>query len=354
MPSKSTSPNCVGVIGAGSFGTTVAMLLAHNVDVLLYVHREGVSEGGQPIRTAAGHPLAANITLTYCLEEIAERCPVIFPVVPSGAFRIMLKKLAPHLRSNHMLIHGTKGLDVRWPQPTDSDSLPKLTREDVKTMSELIREESIIHQVGCLSGPNLARELAQGQPAGTVVASVSETVLAQGQQLLRNDRFQVYSSTDLLGVELCGVLKNVIAIGTGCLSGLGYGRNAQSLLISRGLVEMIHLGQAMGARVQPFLGLAGLGDLVTTCTNRLSRNYTLGYRLAQGVAPYQLVQNTKETAEGIHTVKAARSLIDHYQIRSPIIEIVYRMLFENLAVPEAIQYLMKHPVRSVDVDFLNE
>ena len=351
MPSKSTSPNYVGVIGAGSFGTTVATLLAHNVDVLLYVHREATTEGVQPIRTAAGYPLAANITPVYHLEEIAERCTVIFPVVPSKAFRIMLKRLAPFLKPCHMLIHGTKGLDVRWPQHIALDTLPTLTREDVKTMSELIQEESVVHQVGCLSGPNLARELAQGQPAGTVVASASEIVIAQGQQLLRNDRFQVYSSTDLLGVELCGVLKNIVAIGAGCLSGLGCGRNAQSLLISRGLVEMIHLGQAMGASVRPFIGLAGLGDLVTTCTNRLSRNYTFGYRLAHGVAPEQLVQNTKETAEGIHTVKAVRSLIDYYQIRAPITEVIYRVLFEGLAVQEVVQCLMKHPLSSVDIDF---
>lgn len=232
-----------------------------------------------------------------------------------------------------------------------SVGLPTLTRAHVKTMSEVIQEESIVHQIGCLAGPNLSWELDQGQPAATVVASPLEIVIAQGRQLLRSDYFQVYSSTDLLGVELCGVLKNIMAVGAGCLSGLGYGENAKSLLVSRGIVEMVHIGRAMGASVQPFIGLAGLGDLVATCTSSLSRNYTLGYRLAQGTTARQLMQST-ETAEGIHTVKTIRSLLNYYQMRAPITEAIYRVLFEDLAVPEAIHYLMKYPLHEVDVDFL--
>ena len=351
MPSKSTSPNYVGVIGAGNFGTTVANLLAHNTNVLLYVHRRDTAEDLRPIRTTVGYPLASNVIPTHHLEEVAERCTVLFPIVPSEVFRTMLKQLKPWLKPHHVLIHGTKGLDVRWPQKVHSGVLPTLTRADVKTMSELVQEESIVGPVGCLAGPNLSREIIQGQPAGTVVASASEAVIARGKQLLRNEHFQVYSSRDLLGVELCGVLKNVIAIAAGCLSGLNYGGNAKGLLISRGLVEMIHLGQAMGASVRPFMGLAGLGDLVATCTSSLSRNYTIGYRLAQGIAPCQLIKNNIETAEGINTIKIVRSLIEHYQMRAPITEMMYRVLFEDLAVQEALQWFMKHPLSTVDVDF---
>ena len=351
MTSKGTSHKWVGVIGAGSFGTAVANLLAHNADVLLYVRQPATAQAIQQTRTAAGYSLAPNITPAYDLPEVAERCTVLFPVVPSEGFRRMMQQLAPWLKPHHILIHGTKGLDVRWPQGTALGTLVPLTREDVKTMSEVIQAESAVHQVGCLAGPNLARELAQGQPAATVVASPLAAVRAQGQQLLRSDRFQVYSSTDLLGVELCGVFKNIMAIGAGCLSGLGYGENAKGLLISRGLVEMVYLGQAMGASVRPFLGLAGVGDLVATCTSSLSRNYTVGYRLAQGTPPSQLMQSTAETAEGINTVKTIRSLIDYYQMRAPITEAMYRVLFEGLAVQEAIQYLMKYPL-NVDVDFL--
>lgn len=352
MTSKSTSHNYVGVIGAGTFGTTVANLLANNADVLLYVHRPKNNRAEQPIRTASGGVLAPNIIPIYCLEELTERCAVIFPVVPSGAFRGMLKQLAPWLKPHHILIHGTKGLDVRWPQNMPPGCLPTLVREDVKTMSELIREESVVDQVGCLAGPNLAQELAQGQLAATVVASPLEAVIVQGKQLLRNPHFQVYGSTDLIGVELCGVLKNIIAIGAGCLSGLGYGDNARSFLISRGLVEMIYLGKAMGASVRPFVGLAGLGDLAATCTSKLSRNYSLGYRLAQGASPRQLLQSTQETSEGINTVKVIRSLINHYQMRAPITEMIYRVLFEDLAVQKAIQYLMRYSLDSSDVDFI--
>ena len=350
MRSKNTSHNYVGVIGAGSFGTTVANLLAHNADVLLYVHRQDDAKGSQTPRTTFSYPLASNITLTYHLEEVAERCTVIFPIVPSEAFRVMMKQLAPWLKPHHMLIHGTKGLDVCWPQEVKG-CLPKLTREDVCTMSEVIQEESVVHQIGCLAGPNLARELAQGQPAATVVASSSESVIARGQQLLRSAHFQVYSSQDLLGVELCGVLKNIIAIGAGCLSGLGYGENTKSLWVSRGMVEMIHIGQAMGASVRPFVGLAGIGDLMATCASSLSRNHTFGYRLAKGATRQQLMQKG-ETTEGIHTVKIIHSLANHYQMRAPITEMMYRVLFEDLAVPEAIQYFMTHPLGHVDVDFL--
>ncbi len=350
MTSKSTSHEHVGVIGAGNFGTTVANLLARNTDVLLYVHRQEATEDIQPTCAPGGYPLAPNITTTYHLAEVAERCTVLFPIVPSEVFRTMMKQLAPWLKSYHMLIHGTKGLDVRWPQHIGS-GVPTLTREDVKTMSELIQEESVVHQVGCLAGPNLSLELAQGQPAATVVASPLEVVIAQGQRLLHNDHFQVYSSKDLLGVELCGVLKNIIAIGAGCLSGLGYGGNTKSLLISRGIVEMVYIGRAMGAGVQPFLGLAGVGDLVATCTSSLSRNHTLGYQLARGATLHQLMQR-QETTEGINTVKAIHSLIKHYQMRAPITELLYRVLFEGLAVQEAIQYFMKYPLNNVDVDFL--
>lgn len=351
MISTNTSPECVGVIGAGSFGTTVANLLARNADVHLYVRNPATAQTIQQTRTAAGYALAPNITLTCNLAEVADRCTVIFPVVPAAGFRSMMQQLAPRLKPRHMLIHGTKGLDVRRPQDTTTNSLVPLTRAAVKTMSEVIQEESMVHQVGCLAGPNLSRELALGQPAATVVASPVEGVITRGQQLLRSDHFQVYSSTDLLGVELCGVLKNIMAIGAGCLSGLGYGENAKGLLISRGMVEMVYLGRAMGASIRPFLGLAGVGDLVATCASSLSRNYTVGYRLAQGTPPGELMQNTEETAEGINTVRTMRSLIDHYQMRAPITEAMYRVLFEGLAVQDAIQYLMKYPL-DVDVDFL--
>jgi glycerol-3-phosphate dehydrogenase (NAD(P)+) len=218
-------------------------------------------------------------------------------------------------------------------------------------MSELIKAETGLSQVGCIAGPNLAAELAEGQLAAVVVASTLPEVVERGKRLLQSDTFQVYTNTDIIGVELCGALKNIIAIGAGCLSGLGYGENAKAFLISRGLAEMIYIGKAMGATVQPFLGLAGIGDLIATCSSKLSRNYTVGCRLAKGETLAQISQNSPLTAEGIYTVQIVRSLMHHYKMRAPITEMVYKILFEGLLVQEAITYLIKYPLK-VDVDFI--
>ena len=351
MALKNTLNKPVGVIGAGGFGTAVANLLAYNTDVLLYTRSQAVAKHIQQTRVAAEQAIAPNITPIADLSALTKHCTVIFPVVPSQNFRALLDQLAPLLGPHHILIHGTKGLDVRWPVSTGSEKVAPLAREQIKTISELIQAKTKVKLVGCLAGPNLASELAQGQPAAAVVASLSGQVLEQGQKLLRSDRFQVYTNQDIIGVELCGALKNIIAIGAGCLAGLGYGENAKALLISRGLVEMIHLGKAMGASVQPFLGLAGIGDLVATCASKLSRNFRVGYHLAQGETLEQILASAQETVEGIHTVKVVASLIAHYQMRAPISEMMYRILFEQLPVQEAIQYLMKYPL-SMDVDFL--
>ena len=348
MVSKNISTNPVGVIGAGSFGTTVANLLANNREVLLYARRKEAVEVMVKNRFAVGQKLADNVTPTHYLEEVAECCEIIFPIVPSEVFRAMMQQLAPLLRPYHILIHGTKGFDV---YQATKGALGNLAREDVKTMSEVIREESVVVKIGCLSGPNLVKELVEAQPAATVVSSQFEEVVMHGRALLKNDRFQVYSSTDLIGVELCGALKNIIAIGAGCLSGLGYGENAKALLISRGIIEMIYIGQAMGASIKPFVGLAGIGDLVATCSSSASRNHAVGYQLAQGKTLEQSISNIGEVVEGINTIKIIKGLIEYYQMRAPITEMMYRVLFEGLSVQEAVHYLMKYPM-NVDVDFL--
>ena len=354
MSSKNTSNNLVGVIGAGGFGTAIANLLAHHADVLLYVRKKEVADLIDRTRVSAGQILAPNVIPTTSLEDVTKYCKVIFPIIPSQGFRQLLQQLSPLLCQDHILIHGIKGLDVRWSHNSDNDhleTLPELTRDQVKTMSELITAETKVTQVGCIAGPNLATELAQGQLAAVVVASTSKIVMKTGQKLLRNDNFQVYTNNDILGVELCGALKNIIAIGAGCLSGLGYGENAKAFLISRGLVEMVHIGKAMGASVQPFLGLAGIGDLVATCSTKVSRNYTVGYRLAQGETLSQILNTTHLTAEGVYTVKVIRSLIPYYKMRAPITEMMYRILFEGLSVQGAINYLMRYPF-NIDVDFI--
>lgn len=354
MTSKSSSDvRPIGVIGAGNFGSAVANLLARNSNVLLYARDKKVIERINEHGENRGHKMYKNIVPTDDLIRVAKECEIIFPIVPSAHFRAMMRVLSPHLHPYHVLIHGTKGFDITLPKSQTIESITKLDRSQVKTMSEVIKEESVVVRVGCLAGPNLARELADNQPAATVIASHFDEVITMGKKLLRNDTFQVYGNPDLVGVELAGVLKNVIAIASGALSGMGYGENAKGLLISRGVIEMIYLGRALGGNTEAFLGLAGIGDLVTTCNSSLSRNFQVGYKLAQGVTLREILSGTDEIAEGVNTVHIAKKCADYYKVRAPITSMLYKVLFEDMTVAEALQYLMKYPL-DVDIDFLND
>jgi len=339
----------VGIIGAGSFGTAVANILAEQVSVLLYARTAAKVKSLKETRKNGNQNLHENITVTGSLKQIAESCEVIFPIVPSQNFRSMMKKASPYLRPYHILIHGTKGLDLNGDN-TISKKNP-LTRDHVRTMSEVILEESNVVRVGCLAGPNLATEMAECQPAASVVASHFDEVIKTGQQLLKNDRFLIYGSKDLIGIELCGILKNIIAIGAGAISGLGLGDNARSMLISRGLVEMIHVGKVLGGDPKAFIGLAGVGDLIATCSSKLSRNFTVGYRLAQGETLKQIMKSMEEVAEGVNTINIVKVLAENYKIRAPITETLHKILHGKMTVEEANVYLMKFPFQA-DIDFL--
>src|SRR5688572_1523750 len=325
MTSKSLSEKDkpIGVIGAGNFGSVIANLLARQRNVLLYARNEAVVKHILSNRENRGYKMHEQITPTNNLSAIAEQCDIIFPIVPSAHFRSMMKELSPYLHPYHLLIHGTKGFDVILPDGQTIETIAKLDRSMVKTMSEVIVEESVVARVGCLAGPNLARELAEGHPAATVIASHFNEVINVGKRLLRNNHFQVYGNNDLVGVELAGVLKNIIAIASGALSGLGHGENAKGLLISRGMVEMVYLGRALGGNTKAFLGIAGVGDLVTTCNSSLSRNFTEGYRLAHGESLKDIVDNMDEVAEGINTIRVAKKCADHYKVRAPITATLY-------------------------------
>jgi glycerol-3-phosphate dehydrogenase (NAD(P)+) len=218
-------------------------------------------------------------------------------------------------------------------------------------MSEVIQEETAVIRIGCLAGPNLSKEMAQGQPGATVVASPFKEVIQIGKRLLRTDRFQVYENNDIVGVELAGVIKNIIAIASGALSGLGYGENAKGLLVSRGAVEMVYLGRALGGNTKAFLGVAGIGDLVTTCNSPMSRNFTVGYRLAKGEKLEDILEDMEEVAEGVNTIRIAKKCADYYKVRALITDTLYKVLFEGMTVQEAVQYLMRYPLNA-DIDFL--
>ena len=350
MTSKN-SYELVGVVGAGSFGKAVAYLLSKNNPVIIYARSKEVVDAINS--TGIGQNTLHEIRASNDLEHLANSCRVIFPVVPSGNFRAMMKDLAKYLHPYHIIIHATKGLDVSKNGNTNLalSELRDLTKSDIQTMSEVILEESASVRVGCLAGPNLAGEIMEDQPAATVIASNFDEVIEIGQNLLRSDRFQVYGNKDLLGIELAGVLKNIIAIASGSLSGLGYGENARSLLISRGMVEMIYLGRSLGGNTSAFIGLAGIGDLIATCTSPLSRNFSVGYQLAKGKSIDEVIESMDEVAEGVRTVQIVKSLIDQTPGRAPITEVVYKVLFEGLTVRNAVDLLMRAPL-NVDINFM--
>jgi len=342
----------VGVIGAGSFGTAVANLLACNADVLLYSRKPDLVDAinSTHINPDLSVKLSEKVCATNDLQEIAERCILLFPIVPSNNFRRMMKNLSPHLRPYHLLIHGTKGFDLKG--LSEEELLRgKIMKSNVCTMSEIIRQESVVVRIGCLTGPNLAVEIFEGQPTATVIASKFNEVINDGKKMLSSKQFQVFGTHEIIGAELAGALKNIIAIGSGILRGLGLGKNIQSLLITRGLMEMINFGKAMGESPKPFLGTAGIGDLVCTATSEKSRNYTFGMRLGRGEPVDIIKAKMPELAEGVRTLKIAKHLADHLGLHVPITQMLYRIVHEGFDISQAIESLMRYPYY-VDVDFL--
>ncbi|SDC58329.1 glycerol-3-phosphate dehydrogenase (NAD(P)+) [Algoriphagus faecimaris] len=348
---KSSKEKTIGVVGIGSFGAAIANMLAEKNKVMVYARKAEVVEEINSAHQAQGRPLNPAIRATQDPEEVCEACEVLFFMVPSSGFQDVARNFAPFLHPYHLVIHGTKGLCLNLPQGQTLDTVKKLRRSQLLTMSEVIQQETVAVRVGCLAGPNLSKELSQGQPAATVIASKFNEVILEGQRLLRSDRFQVYGNSDIIGVELSGVLKNIIAIAAGALAGLGLGENAKGLLISRGMVEMVHLSNALGGSVKSVIGLAGIGDLVATCNSENSRNFTVGYRLAKGETLEQIQADMEEVAEGINTVKIIKAFLETADLRAPITENLYRVLFEDLEIEEALQFLMKYPF-NVDVNFV--
>ncbi|MEZ4883654.1 MAG: NAD(P)H-dependent glycerol-3-phosphate dehydrogenase [Chitinophagales bacterium] len=339
-----------GVIGSGNFGTAMANVMALNGKVLIYVRRQEVYDNILHKRFNRGQTMHANVQPTMSLEEVANKCKLIVPLVPSSNFREMIQKAAPFLTPEHILVHGTKGLDIQLPtNPTTEKAIP-LRREYIHTMCDIIQQESVVIRVGCLSGPNLSKEIANNEPTATVVASRFDEVIEQGKQALKGSMFRVYGSHDVLGIELAGVLKNIMAIGAGMLRGLNFGENSKAMLISRGLGEMIKLGKALGADTSAFLGVAGVGDLVATCSSQLSRNHTVGYRLAKGENLDTIVEDMNQVVEGIKTVKIAKGISMFYHLELPIVEGLYRVLYEGDSISNCMNYLMSHGFDK-DVDF---
>lgn len=331
----------VGVIGGGSWGTTVSNIIGdNNYKALLWLRsKESVEEINTKHENKKYLPefkLSENIIATESLEEIAKKCRVIFFIVPSKGFRDVAYQLGNYVNGEHIIIHGTKGLE----------------QATFKSMSVILKEETNCKRIGVLSGPNLAKEIMKKQPSGAVIASAYDEVLKEGRKVLDSSYFTVYGSKDVIGAELGGIFKNIIAIASGISEGLGLGDNTKSMLITRGNIEMTKLGLSIGAKVNTFNGLSGIGDLIATCMSPLSRNYQVGYRLAKGETLEQIMSSSVYVAEGIQTTKTINDYAVQKGISMPIVGGVYKILFEKQDIQKVIGELMS--IKSeTEMDFLN-
>ncbi|MDB5987882.1 MAG: glycerol-3-phosphate dehydrogenase [Nevskia sp.] len=296
----------VTVLGGGSWGTTVASLVSANAATTLWIRNE---EAAEQVNREHRNPrylgelaLHAGLRATASLQEALSDCDVLVLGVPSHAMREILRDCAPILRPWVPVISLAKGLE----------------QGSHRRMTQIINEELPGHPAGVLAGPNIAREVLQGMAAAAVIAMTDEQVGRALQPLFGSRVFRVYLNTDVIGCELGGPLKNVIAISAGMGDGLGVGHNTRSLVITRGLAEITRLGVALGGRAESFAGLTGLGDLLTTCMSPLSRNRQVGERLAHGESIPQIVTSMHMVAEGIKTSTVVMELAEKYQLKLPI------------------------------------
>ena len=339
----------VGVIGSGSFGTAIAMLLAHNTEVLLYSRNRDTVEQINQTKRHMGYPISDQITAIHDLETLTRDCQLIFPVVPSANFRSMMKELSPYLGPEHFLIHCTKGFDSSIAY--EDNPQWKIRSKDIHTMSEVILQESVVLRVGCLAGPNLAKEIMDGQPTASVIFSEYDEVISLGKKVLSSQRFAVFGSHETLGAEIAGALKNVIAIGSGILHGMGFGKNIQAVLINRGMVDMINLGMRLGTSAAPFLGTAGMGDLICTASSEKSRNFRFGQLIGKGASVEEAQSTFPELVEGYRTAWIVEGLSRDLGISLPIFQTIYRTLYKSFSIEDALEFLMRYP-NYRDVDFL--
>lgn len=319
----------VGIIGSGSWGTAIAQLSADAGHKVLLWTRS--AENADSLNSShinkkywPDHRLSENISSTSNLEEVASFAKLIIVVAPSHGFRGVVSTLGAHLAGDHILIHATKGIEL----------------DTLKRMSEVLREETPAKRIGVLSGPNLSAEIMNGMPAATVVASKFPEVVERAQAALTSQRFRVYGSKDMTGVEIAGALKNIVAICAGVISGLELGTNAMSMLITRGAVEIQRFGMAMGADAETFSGLSGIGDIIATCMSVLSRNHQVGLRLSRGEKLDDILSSMNRVAEGVRTVGAVHEMSRRMKVEMPITWGVYAMLNEGADPQEICSKLM--------------
>lgn len=322
----------IGIIGAGSWGTTLANLLAEKgAAVTLWVYEEALLQDLKEKRCNTlylpGIALNEKLEYTRSLQEAVAGKHVILWVTPSQVFRKQFTEALPFLPAEAIHVSASKGIE--------NESLKRLSEIAAELNPALSERKFTV-----LSGPSFAAEVCRKLPTAVVVASRDQESAASIQKLMSTPQLRIYTSRDVAGVELGGALKNVIAVATGIADGLGYGSNTRAALITRGLAEMMRLGGTLGAEPITFSGLSGLGDLVLTCTSSMSRNYRVGFQLGQGKSLQQILPEMNAVAEGVFTTRSAFFLAQHSQVAMPITQAVYQVLNEDKPASRAVQDLM--------------
>jgi glycerol-3-phosphate dehydrogenase (NAD(P)+) len=325
----------VAVVGAGAWGTTLALLLAGRTPVTLHTrdeaHAERLRIDAENRRYLPGVPLGDRISVTADAAALATASELVVLAVPSAVMRATVAGLAAHVPAGAVLLSVAKGIE----------------RETLLRMTQVIAEEmpAAAGRVAALSGPNLAVEISRGLPAGSVVAAADDAVTRRVVDILGSRTFRLYRNRDVVGVELAGALKNIVAIVAGAVEELGAGDNAKAAITTRGLAEITRLGTAMGANALTFAGLAGVGDILATSASALSRNHRLGVELARGRPWSDIERSLPGVAEGAYTVRAAIALADRHEVEMPIANEVHAVLYESKDVRASIDDLLARESR---------
>ena len=324
----------ITVIGAGSWGTTLACLLSDKgYDVTLWAfEKDLVDEINQTRINSIYLPdvtIPDNLKVTNNIEEALKKARYVVNAVPAQYTRLVFKEAAACLNNEAVIVSVSKGIE----------------RGTLLTVSSILKEMTK-HPVTVLSGPSFAKEVIKKLPTAVTLATADNNTGIALQEIFNTQYFRVYTHDDIIGAEMGGALKNVMAIAAGIAESLGLGNNARASLITRGLIEMTRLAVAIGARERTFSGLSGIGDLVLTCTSPLSRNYTVGMKLGQGLKLKEILGLTKSVAEGVATAESAYALSQKYSIEMPIIEQVYKVLYEDKDPSLAVKDLMERSLKS--------
>lgn len=331
----------IAVVGAGSWGTALAILLAQKGhEVRLWGHNpehiDLLVKERENQKYLKGREFPDNLIPVRELEKAIDGSKIVLMVIPSHAFRRVFQKVAPLLQNDTRVISAVKGIE----------------NSTLKTMSQIMEEILMGQdggkrdvQIGVLSGPSFAEEVARGVPTAVTLGFNDLETARNLQEILATDSFRIYTSRDVIGLEISAALKNIVAIAAGVCDGLGYGLNTRAALITRGLAEIQRLGMAMGADTSTFAGLSGLGDLILTCTGNLSRNRTVGLMLGQGKSLEKIKSEMKMVAEGIKTTKSVYDLAQKLQIEMPILEQVHGILYEGKKCSEAVKTLLQRELK---------